>query len=124
MNQNTQEGTRVLFLIVMQAAVAVYSFSGAAGKLASAHAFIAVPFILLYGLEILCLGVYAILWQQIIKRFELSVAYVNRAMSLLWSLVWSAFLFNEHISIQNIIGVVIVVCGVALVNTGEKEVAA
>ena len=36
---------------------------------------------LLYGAEIGVLGIYALCWQQVIKRVELSVAYANRAAS-------------------------------------------
>ncbi len=32
-------------------------------------------FVLCYGVEILILGVYAICWQQIIKKVDISVAY-------------------------------------------------
>ncbi len=122
MNQpSTKKSSRLLALVVIQVAVVIYSFAGVAGKLASANAFLSWPFILLYGLEMVCLGVYAILWQQIIKRFELSIAYVNRAMSIAWSLIWSATIFKERITVQNIIGILIVVCGVALVNTTGKQ---
>lgn len=122
MNQpSTKKSSRLLALVVIQVAVVIYSFAGVAGKLASANAFLSWPFILLYGLEMVCLGVYAILWQQIIKRFELSIAYVNRAMSIAWSLIWSATIFKERITVQNIIGILIVVCGAALVNTTGKQ---
>ena len=122
MNQpSTKKSSRLLALVVIQVAVVIYSFAGVAGKLASANAFLSWPFILLYGLEMVCLGVYAILWQQIIKRFELSIAYVNRARSIAWSLIWSATIFKERITVQNIIGILIVVCGVALVNTTGKQ---
>ena len=54
-------------------------------------------FILWYGLEILILGIYAILWQQIIKRFDLSVAYANRSIALLWSMLWAVCCFMKRL---------------------------
>jgi len=45
---------------------------------------------------------YAIFWQQIIKRVDLSVAYANRSIAILWSMIWAALIFGEHISVQNI----------------------
>ena len=42
-------------------------------------------------------------------------------MSIAWSLIWSATIFKERITVQNIIGILIVVCGVALVNTTGKQ---
>ena len=111
-------------IAVIQLAVVIYSLSAVSGKLASGHEFLSLPFILFYALEILCLGVYAILWQQIIKRHDLSVAYVNRSMALLWSMLWSALIFRETISVQNLLGVAIVIAGVTLVNTSKEGDAA
>ena len=73
-----------------------------------------------YGIEIFILGVYAILWQQIIKKFDLMIAYANRAMALLWSIVWAIIFFKESITINNIIGVVIVIIGTMIVNSDDK----
>ncbi len=111
---------RILPYLFIQSAVAIYSFSGVASKLASQHPFLSPPFILYYGLEIACLGIYAIVWQQIVKRFDLSVAYVNRSLSLLWSLLWSVLLFRESITPFNLIGLVIIISGVILVNTSQE----
>ena len=58
-------------LALLQGIVIIYTLSGVAGKLASGHGFLSTGFILWYGAEILVLGIYAILWQQIIKRFDL-----------------------------------------------------
>ena len=78
-------------------------------------------FILCYGIEILILGVYAILWQQIIKRFDLSVAYANRSIALLWSMIWAVLLFHETVTVKNLIGVVIVIAGTMIVNGEANE---
>ena len=108
-------------VVLIQLSVVLYTLSGVAGKYASAHTFLSLPFILLYGLEICILGVYAIVWQQIIKRYDLSIAYANRSLSLLWSMLWAVLLFREQVSLQNIIGVLIVLCGVMLVNSDGKD---
>ena len=77
-------------------------------------------FILYYGLEMLILAVYAVVWQQLIKKFEISVAYANKAMGLLWSIVWAILIFNETITIKNVIGVVIVIVGTIIVNSEDE----
>ena len=77
-------------------------------KFASGQEFLSFKFILFYGIEILILGVYAIIWQQLIKKFDISVAYANKAMGLLWSIVWAILIFNETITIKNVIGVIII----------------
>nr|MCR5101605.1 transporter [Butyrivibrio sp.] len=63
----------------------------------------------------------ALLWQQLIKKFQLSVAYANKAMMLFWSMVWSVFLFHEGISINKVIGVILVGIGTVVLNSGNRE---
>ena len=78
---------------------------------------LSLPFLVYYGVEILILGIYAIAWQQIIKRCDLSVAYANRSMAILWSLVWTVIFFHEALTVKNIIGVLIVFAGTMIVNS-------
>ena len=75
--------------------------------------------ILSAGLVVLLLGVYALLWQQVIKRFELSVAYANKAITLLWALVWGIFIFHEEITPWKVIGILLVMAGIYVLNTGD-----
>ena len=77
-------------------------------------------FILYYGLEMMILGIYAIVWQQLIKKFEISVAYANKAMGLLWSIVWAILIFKDAVTIKNVIGVVIVIIGTMIVNSEDE----
>lgn len=110
----------VKLLILLQAVVVIYTTSGIFAKLASAQTFMSWPFLLLYGAEIFVLGVYALLWQQIIKRVDLSVAYANRAVALVWSMLWAFMVFGEKITVKNMIGVVIVVVGTMIVNSDHE----
>lgn len=73
---------------ILQLVVLIYTSSTVISKIAaqSAESGNGWTFLLLYGAEIGVLGIYALCWQQVIKRVELSVAYANRAMALLWSL--------------------------------------
>ena len=108
-------------LLFLQAIVVIYTLSGVAAKMASGSSFLSLSFISFYGLEICILGVYAILWQQVIKRIDLSIAYANRAISMLWSLIWAMVFFKESVSIQNMIGVMIVIVGTIIVNSEKYE---
>ena len=106
-------------ILVLQLAVILYTLSGVAAKFASEFEFLSLGFVLCYGAEIAVLGIYAIVWQQIIKRIELSVAYTNRGIALLWSMVWSALIFHEQVTWKNILGVVIIILGIWVVNSDE-----
>ena len=113
MNKKTASRSIIFFL---QGAVFLYSLSGVASKYASNYEFLSPGFILCYGVEILLLGIYAIIWQQIIKKTDLSVAYTNKAVGIFWSMIWSIVLFNEKIYINNVIGVVLIFIGTIMVN--------
>mgnify|MGYP000694328304 FL=1 len=104
-------------ILALQLVVMLYTLSSVAAKIASGQAFLSLPFIVYYGVEILILGFYAIAWQQIIKRCDLSVAYANRSMAILWSLVWTVIFFHEALTVKNIIGVLIVFAGTMIVNS-------
>lgn len=107
-------------ILFLQAIIMIFSASSVVAKLASGQALLSVNWILFYGLEIFLLGVYAIFWQQAIKKFDLSIAYANRAMVLLWSIVWAVLIFREKITVQNIIGLVVVILGIVIINAEEQ----
>lgn len=106
-------------LLILQAAVCLYTLSGIAAKLASNYDFLSVGFILCYGAEIAILGIYAIVWQQIIKRVDISIAYANRSMAIFWSMLWAFLLFREQITLRNLLGVLLIFIGTWVVNSSE-----
>lgn len=107
----------LLRVMQIQLAVVIYTFSGVAGKMASGYSFLSPPFLFFYGVEICVLGIYAILWQQIIKRYDLSIAYANRSLAILWSMLWAVLFFHDTITWKNILGIGIVLCGTMMVNS-------
>lgn len=84
-------------------------------KVASGLEFLSLPYLLCYGAIIVVLGVYAILWQQAIKGFHPSVAYSNKSVNLIWTLIVSALLFGEQITWNNLAGAALIILGVCLV---------
>ena len=108
-------------ILLLQAIIVIYTVSGIMAKFASAGETFE-KIILFFGLDLLLLGVYAILWQQMIKIFDLSVAYANRAMALLWSAVWARIIFGEHVSLKQMLGIVLVIIGTVIINTEKQEV--
>ena len=107
-------------IMILQLIIMIYTFSSICAKLASGQETV---FRLLFftGLEFLCLAVYAILWQQAIKKFDLSVAYANRAMVLLWSMIWAVLVFHDTITLKNILGVALVIAGTFVINTEKNR---
>lgn len=116
MNKN-----RIKQLFILQAAVLLYTCGGITGKFASARQLFSLQFFILYGLEIVFLGIYAIIWQQVIQKIDLSIAYANRSVNLLWTMLFAVSVFHETITIGNIIGVLLVILGICLVNSTENQ---
>jgi drug/metabolite transporter (DMT)-like permease len=105
---------KIKLYLALQLLLMFYSSVGVFGKLASQHEFMSIPFILFYGAEILVLGIYAIAWQQFIKRMPLSAAYANRAVMIIWGCIWGVLIFHEHLTAGKIIGGLLVLGGVVL----------
>ncbi|MBQ6470019.1 MAG: EamA family transporter [Lachnospiraceae bacterium] len=107
----------IISILVIQAAVVIFTMSGICAKFSSRFAVMSPKFLLFIFLELAALGVYAVFWQQIIKRFDLSLAYANRATSIFWSMIWAALLFGEGVTLKNIIGVIVIFAGIMTVNS-------
>ena len=108
-------------ILFLQFVVVVFTVSSIVAKFASGQEVMTFGFFLFYGLEVAVLGIYAILWQQVIKKFDLSIAYANKAMGILWSMIWAVLLFHNEITLQNIAGVALVVAGTIILNGDLKE---
>ena len=107
-------------ILLLQLVVGIYSVNTVIAKLVSGQKVFSPAFIGLLFLEVCVLGVYALLWQQLIKHFELSVAYANKAMGLIWSLIWSIVLFREGVKWNQLLGIVLVMIGIICMNGDEK----
>ena len=108
-------------ILMLQIVFFIYSINSVVAKFASAQEPFSLNFILLYGLELCVLGVYALLWQQLIKRMELSVAYSNKAVVLLWAMVFGALLFKEQITLTKVAGILLVIVGIVVLNSEEVK---
>ena len=64
-------------------------------------------------------GIYALAWQKIIKKFDLSTAYAHRSVYLIWSQIWAVLIFRESLSWNNLLGMLVVLIGVLVVQKYE-----
>lgn len=72
------------------------------------------------ALEFLALGVYAILWQQTLRRMPLSFAYSNKGVCTLWACLFGLIFFGENLTWGKAIGIVVVLLGVWLVVSDHE----
>lgn len=107
--------------LLLHLAVFVLSISTICAKFAASQEFMSFGFIALYAGVVGALGVYAIVWQQVLKKIPLTNAFVNKSATLVWSLIWGVSFFGEKVSISMIIGILIVFTGVFLVVSGAEK---
>lgn len=111
------EKDKIILMIKIQSVVFLYSIISILSKIASSYlkeSLLTVALILL--IMLFTLAIYAVFWQKLLKKIDLSVAYVNKGMLLFWSMLWSIFLFKEHITLYNLLGTAIIFIGILVVN--------
>ena len=92
----------------------LYSFEPIIAKLTSQQSLDSVAVWLGLGGIFGVLGVYAILWQQLLKRIPLSTAYMFRGSTLIYVLILSVLLLGDSITTFNGIGAGMIVIGIIL----------
>lgn len=107
-------------LLCLHLLLLVYSASGIFSKMASGCSVTSTWFYIWYSGTLGILFVYAIGWQQIIKRIPLTLAFANKAVTVIWGMVWGALIFGESISVGMIAGALLVIVGIALYSTEGK----
>lgn len=112
-------------ILGMQLLVLLFSVSSLMTKLTAnafrAHGVLSFATLLCFGLACFLMLIYAYYWQILLARVDLSVAYLNKGSMLFWSMLWSALLLHEHVSLKNILGVLLIFAGIAWMNRPQKE---
>lgn len=114
---------KLAIFIALHIILAIYSISGILSKMAAKTTFLNLDFCLYYLGIILILGIYAIVWQQIIKELPLTVAFANKAVTVLWGIIWGIIIFDETISPVQTVGAILIIIGIVLysIDSGENE---
>lgn len=110
--------------VALHLLLAIYSMSNVFSKFAADKPFLSWGFVLYYGLVLLILFVYAIGWQQVIKRMPLTAAYANKAVTIVWGIIFGMLLFGETVSVPMVVGALIIVAGIVLYAIEENRVQA
>ena len=113
--------SKLKVLLLLHLMLMIYSLSGICSKKAAEVPFLSLKFCLYYGIVILLLGFYAIGWQQIIKRLPLTTAFANKAVTVVWGIIWGTVFFHEKITLGKLLGAAIVIAGVVLYVLSDKQ---
>lgn len=83
-------------------------------KFAAQQEFMSMSYCLGLAGAIGVMGAYAICWQQVLKRIELSTAYMFKGTSLIFVMLLAFAIFGEAITMMNIIGACVIIVGIVL----------
>nr|WP_318715585.1 EamA family transporter [uncultured Treponema sp.] len=114
--------SNIPYFILMHISFLIYSGYALCGKFASTQEFLSKNFILLYGAVMFIMCVYAILWQQVLKRIPLSVASANKSITIIWGILFGKIVFDEKIKLNMILGAAIILTGLFILLTENEEV--
>lgn len=109
------------YFILMHIAFLIYSFYSLCGKLASSKEFLSKSFIILYLLILLIMFIYAILWQQVLKKIPLAIASANKAVTIIWGTIFGKIIFSEKIKWNMIFGSVLILIGILILVTEKNK---
>lgn len=107
---------------VLHVMLMIYSMGGICSKFASKYSFLSLGFCFFYGLLIVILGFYALIWQQIIKIIPLTTAYSHRAVTVIWGAIWGYLVFHESISLIKLVGIALVVLGIIVYALADTHI--
>lgn len=106
----TKERIAGLFLVFL-----VYASANIFMKLASVEGVSYIAILYMAG-AIGVLGVYACLWQRILKVVPLSTAFMFKSITVLYGMLFAVTLFGESISLKNLLGAGLIVLGIIILG--------
>lgn len=68
--------------------------------------------LILLVLALFFLGARAIVWQMLLEHVELSKIYPFASLVQVLILIYSIVIFNENVTMTNLIGLIIMLCGI------------
>ena len=109
-------------ILVLHGTLLIYAVVSVFAKYAGIHMAdgAVVPTLVFLALEAFALLVYSVLWQQVLKRMDLTFAYSNKGICTLWTALFGLLLFGESLTLGKAVGIVVVLIGVWLVVTDHE----
>lgn len=98
----------------------LFSLSSVCSKIAGQAEFLSMKFIFFYGIVLVILFGYALVWQQLLKKLPLVTAYANKAVTVIWGLLWGTIIFKEQITLYNILGAALIIFGIYVVVKADE----
>lgn len=113
--------SKKVFYIFLLLVFAVYSTTGIFTKLASGYSFLSPRFCMFFACALGVIGIYAVLWQMVLKHVRLSVAYMMKSVTVVYGMLVASLIFGEHITVNNIIGCLLIIVGILLLPVQKEQ---
>lgn len=98
----------------------LFSFAGVVVKWASmsweANGLFNLNTIVLVGFYLGLYAVYAVLWQKVIAKADLSYTFLLRSSSIIWTMLFSIIIFKNIITPLNLVGILLIMGGIIMVT--------
>ena len=107
--------------LFMHASFLVYCIYPLLGKIATKYPLLSFQFIALYCVVFAVLFVYALMWQQVLKKISLTTAIANKSITIIWGMIFGLLFFGEKISVKMIIGAILILTGIFVLSTDKSE---
>jgi len=105
--------------LLLQFGYLIFSLGGVKLKFASRQPFFSPRYLAFCAGSLLCVLFFALIWQQVLRKYDLMTAYAWRGVLFLWTFLWSILFFGESVSANNVLGAGIILAGMMLVVRGE-----
>lgn len=111
---------KIMIFILLNVAFCIYSISSVVAKInALNNKPLSIDFFIYFSIQLSAMVLYTVLWQFSIKKIDLNKAFSLKAVTVIWSLIFAKYIFHEVITINNLIGIMIIVIGIMVVVKNE-----
>ena len=55
------------------------------------------------------------------KKLPLVTAYANKAITVVWGLLWGMLVFKEKITVFNVVGALVIIFGIYMVVAADEH---
>ena len=107
--------------ILLHIGLFIFSLGFIASKLCSNEPFLSFRYFFFFGLQLLTLFIYALIWQKVLKQMPLTIAYANKGITIIWGMLIGLLFFDEQVSLFNVIGALIIIIGTVVMISGEEN---
>ena len=98
----------------------LYALGSVVGKRAASYEWGSTPFLLFYGIVIATFGLYALVWQRLMRYIPLTTAYANRSIMVFWGMIFGYCFFDELVTIGKLVGILLTACGLVLFSLERR----